>query len=54
MLEVAGDGSFATELVGESYHREALERICGGRTPEGADHRCFALLVLDCQDPKLC
>lgn len=47
VLELAGDGSFAIEVVGESYHQDALERICGGRTRDGADHRCSAALVLD-------
>jgi hypothetical protein len=44
-------GIFHLEVVGESHYQDALERICGGRTEQGADLRCVAALVLDDTNP---
>ena len=41
---LAGDGEFAFHVVGTSLHQEALEYLCGRRTPSGVRHYCAALL----------
>ena len=41
---VIGDGAFAFPVVGESHHQIVLEHLVGGRTSEGAHHRCAALI----------
>ena len=33
------------EVRGESHYQDALEAVCGGRTEDGADHRCLAAVV---------
>ncbi len=43
MVEASGD--YTCEVVGESHYQNALERIVGERTEEGADHECIALIV---------
>jgi len=50
-LQVAGDGSFSTEVVGESRYQRTLEHIVGGKTDESAEHRCTALLSFEPTNP---
>ncbi|MEZ5413279.1 MAG: hypothetical protein R3F03_03085 [Opitutaceae bacterium] len=38
-------GTFEWDIVGESYYQAALERIVGGKTPEGHCFESKALLV---------
>lgn len=46
-LELPGPGTFPLAIVGESHYQQQLEAVCGGRTEDGVDYRCSALLVLD-------
>jgi len=48
---LAGPGKFEVEVVGESHYQDALERICGGRSEEGAEKLCRATLILDGSNP---
>lgn len=43
--------SVELEVVGESHRQQALERICGGRTEEGAQFPCEATLVAEPGNP---
>lgn len=43
--EIEGAGDFDFEVVGESYHQEELDRICGGKTETGHRREVAALLV---------
>jgi hypothetical protein len=40
----SGNGEYRFEVVGESHYQAALERIVGGRTEEGANHPCVAII----------
>jgi hypothetical protein len=40
-----GNGRFGFAVVGESHRQSELEEIVGGRTEEGAEFECTALLV---------
>jgi hypothetical protein len=42
---VGGDGKYRFEVVGASRYQEELEQIVGGRTEEGAEHYCGAILI---------
>lgn len=44
-------GGFDVEVVGEASYQEALERLCGGRTDEGADLECVATLRAEPSNP---
>lgn len=44
-------GGFDVAVVGESNYQEALERICGGRSADGASHDCTAVLRPEPQNP---
>jgi hypothetical protein len=44
-------GGFDVEVVGESNYQESLERICGGRSADGASHDCTAVLRPEPQNP---
>jgi hypothetical protein len=48
---VIGDEKFEFPVVGESHHQTLLEDICGGRTEDGANHKCAALLVPEPKNP---
>ena len=48
---LAGDGLYRIEVVGESHYQDVLEAICGGRTEDGADHDCMAMLVPEPDSP---
>ena len=48
---LAGDGGYDFEGVGESFYQDALLRIVGRKTEDGADHECTAVLVLEDQNP---
>ena len=44
---LAGNGDFDFQVVGEAHCQDTLEDICGGRTEDGVNHECVALLVYD-------
>jgi hypothetical protein len=50
-LRLPGPGLFSLEAVGESNYQEALERICGGRSYDGADLLTDATLVHEDTNP---
>lgn len=41
---LSGDGDYECEVVGESHYQEALARITGGKTADGHEFECIALL----------
>lgn len=47
IVRLEGDGDFECEVVGESHYQDALDRIVGGKTREGHEHECEAVLVRD-------
>ncbi len=42
-----GPGTFNVEVVGEAQYQSALSKICGGKQPNGVQHRTQATLVLE-------
>jgi len=50
-IVITGNGTFEQEIVGESHYQDALERICGGRTEDGAHFETSALLVYEDDNP---
>lgn len=45
------EGDVPLEVVGESYHQDALERLAGGKTEEGADVEVVAVLTPEPDNP---
>jgi hypothetical protein len=39
-----GDGEFGFQIVGESHHQTAIEKMVGGRSKEGSHYRCTAIV----------
>ena len=50
-LRIIGDGSFDYDVVGESFYQDHLNRICGGKTENGHEYRCLAVLVCEDNNP---
>lgn len=50
-LRLPGPGLFSLQAVGESNYQGALERICGGRSYDGADLLVDATLVQEDTNP---
>lgn len=48
---VQGTGAFEVETVGESHFQEHLDRVAGGKTPEGHQLEVEAVLVLEDENP---
>ena len=44
---LGGTGQFAFDIVGESHYQDALEKICGGRSEDGAEEQVEATLYLE-------
>lgn len=44
-------GGFDVEVVGESNYQQALEAVCGGRSKDGADSPCTAVLRHEPENP---
>lgn len=42
---IVGDGTYDFEVVGEASYQAALDHICGGRTDEGHEMECTAVLT---------
>lgn len=51
VAQIQGPGKFACPVVGESNYQGALERICGGRSENGADKEVIAHLVYEPDNP---
>lgn len=49
--QIEGDGDFDFEISGESFYQDTLNRICGGKTPEGHERYCVAYLVPEPDNP---
>ena len=47
-----GPGDYFIQVVGESSYQDALERICHGRTEDGADEFVAAVLILEDSNPN--
>jgi hypothetical protein len=47
-----GPGDYFIQVVGESSYQNALERLCGGRTEDGADEFVEAVLILEDTNPN--
>lgn len=50
-LRIIGDGSFDYDVVGESFYQDHLDKVCGGKTENGHQHRCSALLLCEDNNP---
>lgn len=48
---LGGPGLFEAPIVGESHYQGALERICGGRTRDGAEKYVDATLIQEDTNP---
>lgn len=48
---VDGDGSYEFDIVGESNYQDNLTRIAGGKTEDGHELECRAVLVLEPTNP---
>jgi len=42
---VLGSGYYDHDIVGEANYQDALNDICGGKTDDGHEHECMALLI---------
>jgi hypothetical protein len=51
MARLPGPGTFDLQIVGESFHQEALEEICGGRCEDGHRMEVEAMLIHDDDNP---
>ena len=51
IARVDGTGDFRLEIVGESHYQKALEKITGGKTPDGHEMELDALLIHDDGNP---
>ena len=49
---LSGPGDYFIQVVGESSYQDALERICGGRTEDGANEFVDAFLILEDTNPN--
>ena len=49
---VVGDGEFGMRVAGTSGYQKELEEIANGRTADGADQFCAALLLPDVDNPN--
>lgn len=45
VMHMEGDGDFAFDVVGEANYQDAIDVIVGGKTEDGHEHECLALLV---------
>lgn len=41
-VRLVGDGQYGFQVVGESHHQAAIERIVGGTSRDGAHYQCIA------------
>jgi hypothetical protein len=46
-----GPGTFSIDIVGESHYQNALDRICGGKTPDGHNLIVQAELIHEDKNP---
>ena len=52
IVRLEGDGDFECEVVGESHYQDALTQITGGKTREGHEFECTALLTPEPENPN--
>lgn len=50
-VTLEGDGDYDLQIVGESFYQDALDRICGGKTEDGHEFYCEAVLVREPSNP---
>lgn len=51
VVDLRPAGSFATDVVGESYCQQQLSRICGGKVEDGYQKQVTAVLIPDNENP---
>ncbi len=51
IARLGGTGRYEFDIVGESKYQDALERICGGRTEDGANDLVDATLYQEDSNP---
>ena len=51
MIILSGDGTYATEAVGESEYQDELSQIVGGKQERSVEHFCTAILVPEPRNP---
>lgn len=44
---VSAEGRNTVQVVGESHYQDALDSVCGGKTEDGHNRSCHAVLVRD-------
>lgn len=52
LVRLEGDGEFECEVVGESHYQSALISITGGKTSDGHEFACEALLEREPENRK--
>jgi hypothetical protein len=50
-ISLEGDGDFAVEIVGESYHQRELASLAGKKEAEGKEYYCEAVLICEDNNP---
>lgn len=50
-LAIVGAGSFDFDIVGEGNYQPALDRICGGKSEDGYEYECVAVLIEEPSNP---
>jgi hypothetical protein len=48
---IPGPGDYELEVVGTSHYQQVLSKIVGGKTPDGHEFECDAVLVLEDSNP---
>lgn len=48
---IVGEGKYLFEIAGESFHQNALNKICGGKNDDGHRHSCVAYLTPEPENP---
>lgn len=43
--KIRGNGSYLTEVAGESHYQAALKKVAGEKTQEGKQHKCVARIT---------
>lgn len=51
LVRLDGPGDFEIDIVGESHYQRALNRIAGGKTEDGHELECEAILIHEDSNP---
>jgi hypothetical protein len=47
-----GTGVYDFDIVGESHYQDALEKLAGGKTADGANLKCVAFIAPEPENPE--